>query len=42
MDGIRDFELKFLIKVDGIFIVGLHVQVDLTNVLLGAELNDMI
>ena len=34
LDGISDFKPKFLIKIDGIFIVCLHMQVDLSNNLL--------
>lgn len=36
-DGVSDFKPKFLIEVDGIFIICLHVQVNLSDVLLGAN-----
>lgn len=42
LDGVCDFKPKFLIKTDGIFIVRLHMQVYLTNVLLRAKIKDMI
>lgn len=34
LDGICDFKPKFLIKIDGIFVICLHMQVDLCNILL--------
>ena len=34
LDGVRDFKSKFLVKVKGIFIVCLYVQVNLRNILL--------
>lgn len=42
LDCFCNFKLKFLIKVYGIFIVCLHMQVNLRNVLLGAEIKNMI
>lgn len=42
LNSIRDFKPKFFVKLDSIVIVCLHVQVDLTDVLFGAKINDMI
>lgn len=42
LDGICDFKSKFLIEVDGILIVCLHMQVNLRNILLRAEIKNMI
>lgn len=42
LDGISDFKPKFLIKIDGVFIVCLHMQVDLRNVLLRTEIKNMV
>lgn len=42
LDGFCDVKSKFLVEVDGIFIVGLHMQVNLGNILLGAEIKNMI
>ncbi len=42
LDSVCDFEPKFLVKIYGIFIVCLHMQVNLRDVLLGAEINNMV
>lgn len=42
LDGVGDFKPKFLIEIDGIFIVRLHMQVDLHNILLRTEIKNMI
>lgn len=42
LDCFRNFKLKLLIKVNGVFIVCLHMQVNFRNVLLGAEIKNMI
>ena len=42
LDSFCNFKLKFLIKVNGIFVVCLHMQVNLRNVLLGAKIDNMI
>lgn len=42
LDCFCNFEAEFLVKVYGIFIVCLHMQVNLRNVLLGAEIKNMI
>jgi hypothetical protein len=40
--GVRDFEPEFLVKIYGILIVCLHMQVNLRHVLLGAEIKNMV
>ena len=42
LDGVCDFEPKFLVKIYSIFVVCLHMQVSLRNVFLGAELKNMV
>ena len=42
LDGFSDFKSKFLVEIDGIFIVSLDMQVNLGNILLGAEIENMI
>lgn len=42
LDCFCDFKPKFLIKVYGIFIVCLHMQINLRNVYLGAKIKNMI
>lgn len=39
---ICDFKTKFLVEIDCVFIVCLHVQVNLTDVFLGTKIKDMI
>ncbi|BAT80471.1 hypothetical protein VIGAN_03005600 [Vigna angularis var. angularis] len=42
LDCFCNFKPKFLIEVYGVFIVCLHMQVHLRNVLLGAKIKSMI
>lgn len=42
LDSFCNFKLKFLIKTNRFFVVCLHVQVNLGNVLLGAKIKNMI
>lgn len=42
LDSFRDFKLKFLIEVYGIFVICLHMQIDLRNVLLGTEIKHVV
>lgn len=41
-DSVCDIKSKFLIEVDSIFIVCLHMQVHLWYVLFGTEIKDMV
>lgn len=42
LDSVRDFKPKFLVKIYGILVVCLHMQVNLRHVLLGAEIKNMV
>lgn len=42
LDSICDVEPKFLVEVYGIFVICLHMQIDLRNVLFGTEIKRMV
>lgn len=42
VDGFSDLKSELLVEVYGFFVVYLHMQVNLANVLLRAEIEDMI
>ena len=42
LDGIGDFKSKFLVEIDSFIVIGLDMQVNLRDVLLGAQLKYMI
>lgn len=42
VDGFSDLKSELLVEVYGFFVVCLHMQVNLANVLLRAEIEDMI
>lgn len=42
LDGIGDLKAEFLIEVDGIFITCLHMQANLSDILLYTKIKNMI
>jgi len=42
LDGLCYFKAKFLVKIDGLFIVSLDMQINLRDVLFGAQIKNMV